>query len=396
MQFDAFFPNGESPRIFSDMANPSRLKGFSKSIIIAPLVLGAIGGLVWYGVSRTKNHSSSRGEVAHSEHGDSDHEAGVPERDHPSGGHQDHEVADHGTSEASGHAARSAHRAPKRQVASDHQFVTSALPSQSILPTEAAPDIVCSRAEYKGSGVTEVKVDSKEWGQVMDAFHGAKGDLLAWLEEQVKHHPEALSGDLRKFLETEVREIRVQRPPSPEEPDLAYRGVLVMSEDRDGVPLIRVGSGMLALLKDEPKRARFEFTRVIAQRWAPCALAGSGGEKLWSTLMGCSGLQEDWTTACAAGGFSESGWMTSTALAARVTPPGCKVVGVSELQASCGSASKAAPHHATAPAGGHETRKPASTPHHSEPHGEQKSETHGEQKSETHGEQKSESHGGHH
>jgi len=329
------------------MASSSRHVGFSKWFIIGPVAFAVVGGGVWYGVKRTKNsHPESSPEHAHEMHGEEAHR-GDHESEHASHSTDTHEE-DHRDESAlheshMDHATKSVGQRAKRKLASDHQFESSTLPVQSILPAvSSGTQAQCVRGEYRGSGSTAAKVDAKDWGQVMDAFHASKADLMAWLEEQAKAHPSAISPELTKFLETEVREIRVQRPPTPEEPDLAYRGVLVMTEDADGVPLIRVGSGMIGLLKADPARARFEFTRVIAQQWSPCALAGSGAEKIWSTLIGCSGVHEDASAACAGGGFSELGWVTSTALAARVSAPGCVISGVQELQTACAAGAKTA------------------------------------------------------
>jgi len=85
---------------------------------------------------------------------------------------------------------------------------------------------------------------------------------------------------------------------------------------------------MIELVKADRARATFEMARVLAQRWAPCALSQQGGSALWSSLEGCLQTEEDPQLSCVPGGYSESGWMISTAVAARVADPGCRITGL--------------------------------------------------------------------
>jgi hypothetical protein len=329
------------------MARITRQTKFPARFILVPIAFTLIGGGVWFGVKRGKGlHSES-----HPEHADHQSPQGAAPvaQGHPSQRRVKRHVADDAESHSASHSERHSEShdleatAPrlKRKLATEHDFKVAALPVQSLLPQDSVKDKnQCGRGEFQGPGLELTRVDAKAWSEIMNTFHAAKADLLAWLDDQAQAYPSAISPELKKFLETEVRELRVQRPPTPEEPDLAYRGILALTTDADEEPLIRVGSGMLSLLRSDPERARFEFTRVLAQRWSPCVLAGSGAEKIWSALVACSGVHEEVASSCAAGGFSELGWVTSTALAARVSAPGCVISGVRELQTACAAGAK--------------------------------------------------------
>ena len=178
---------------------------------------------------------------------------------------------------------------------------------------------VCSSFELFGAGPkTEVPTPA-QWQKVMKIFHAAKIGLLAWtLENRWRIRDHALT-----FMEKRVQDIRLQRPPTLEEPDLSYRGVGVLSDDAEGVPLIRLGSGFTRLVESSPTRAKFELTRLIAQTWAPCELEKSKIEQPWPLLLSCLGLPVN--PECGAGSYSEAGWAVSSVVAVRVSPPGCEL-----------------------------------------------------------------------
>ncbi len=331
------------------MAKNSNWKPYAKSFFIAPVALGVVGGLVWYGVSRTKNRAPV---VSHSESETLDERGS----EHVERGEHEREGKSHRTrharedsdisGESDGRGSHSTSKGSGRKLAGGPKVQVEDLPVSAVLPValkDYAALPLCSREESRGMGPTAGKVEAAEWSLVMETFHEAKADLLAWLEEQAGAHPRTFPAELRESMEAQVRDLRIQRPPTPEEPDLTWRGIAVMSEDSEGLPLVRLGSGMVSLLKSDPRRARFEFTRVIAQRWSPCALSSAGAEKVWNSLKTCMGVTEDYKTSCADGGFSEAGWMTSTALAARVSSPGCRIEGLAASAPNC----------STTPAGTH-------------------------------------------
>ena len=133
-------------------------------------------------------------------------------------------------------------------------------------------------------------------------------------------------------MEKHIQEVKLQRPPVADEPDLAWRGVAVLGKDLDGEPMIRMGNGFLKLLVREPERGKFELARLAAQTWAPCEFQ-SGDQKAqsampWGALVKCLGVQEP--NACGPGTYSEAGWAVSTVLAYKVANPGCKIPALAE------------------------------------------------------------------
>lgn len=204
-----------------------------------------------------------------------------------------------------------------RQAASDHKpSVTLAGAVNDAL--SAGTD--CGQLEYRGDGPTSTKVTKGEWITVMDQFHAAKHDLLAWLEKRRHDLPEATA----LAMERQIRTLKIQRPPVSDEPDLAWRGIGVHTQNAEGEPIVKLGGGFVRLATKHPARARFEMARLVAQGWAPCELQRvSNTDATWSPLLKCLGVTE--LQSCGQGTYSEGGWAVSTTLAAAVSPPGCQI-----------------------------------------------------------------------
>ncbi len=187
--------------------------------------------------------------------------------------------------------------------------------------TSSSEDKTCNSFELRGDGMSETHVSNEEWTQVMNLFHQSKSDLQAWL---VTHNTE-LPGGLVKWMSEQVDNAKLQRPPLAEEPDLNWRGIGVVARGDNDAPLLRVGGGFVKMSVTEPQRAHFELTRLLAQSWSPCDMP-TGARAAWQPLLKCMGLKEqDWDSqkSCAAGSQSDAGWAVASAVAAKVSPPGC-------------------------------------------------------------------------
>jgi hypothetical protein len=178
----------------------------------------------------------------------------------------------------------------------------------------------CPAIEYRGAGPQATKVTKGEWTAVMEQFHGAKHALLGALEKRRKDLPPATS----KALEAQVRSLKIQRPPAPDEPDLSWRGIGVYTQNSEGEPIVKLGGGFVRLVTRHPARARFEMARLVAQSLAPCELKRLGAhEATWDPLLKCLNVNDK--QGCGQGSYSEAGWAVSTTLAAAVAPPGCQI-----------------------------------------------------------------------
>ncbi len=185
----------------------------------------------------------------------------------------------------------------------------------------------CRSAERVGPGPELTELNEKNWRDVMKVFHGAKKALTAWL----KANSTGLSVETVALMDAQIKTLRLRRPPSPDEPDLAWRGIGAWSVDDTGLPIVHLGGGFLHLLKTDRARAKFEITRLVAQAWTPCELARVGAEQPWVQLVECLGVEPDEAEArCADGTYSEAGWAISTALAAQLAAPGCSVPGLAQ------------------------------------------------------------------
>lgn len=180
--------------------------------------------------------------------------------------------------------------------------------------------LACLPMEYRGESPDLIHVDAKDWDRMMNEFHKGKKELLSFL----KKRGSGISKDVVSKMEALVKNLKIQRPPAQEEPDLSWRGIGVITADENGVPLIRVGEGFLVLLRKNQDRARFELMRLIAQAWAPCELRKAGVlESPWASFLKCSGYDENPT--CQNGSISDEGWAISSTLASLVAAPNCEI-----------------------------------------------------------------------
>jgi hypothetical protein len=181
----------------------------------------------------------------------------------------------------------------------------------------------CAPEEFKGKGPEGGQISKKDWGIVMDQFHDSKTRLIGWLTE----HKAQFSEKTYLWMSSRISEARLQRPPSEEEPDLAWRGIGVATELNSKVPLIRVGSGFAEWINQKPQRARFELTRLLAQTWSPCEMQQVDSTSPWTGFLTCMDMsaEADAGKACGNNTYSEAGWAVSSAVAAAASPPGCRI-----------------------------------------------------------------------
>jgi hypothetical protein len=176
---------------------------------------------------------------------------------------------------------------------------------------------VCTPVEYRGDAADKMVVTTNDWSKVLDGFHEVKGSLLTWLESRKREFPDKTF----RQMQTQIREMTLQRPAYADEPDLNWRGIGVFTQDNSGKGMIRVGAGFVKLMAKQPKRGKFELLRLAAQSITPCELQRIGAEPVWDPLLKCLDMHEQ--QACAVGTYSEAGWAVSSTIAASLTPPGC-------------------------------------------------------------------------
>lgn len=177
----------------------------------------------------------------------------------------------------------------------------------------------CLRVEYPGDGPTLTRISASEWAGTTRLFYSAKGKLSKWLQSRRKE----LGAKPAELMAAQLRKLSLGRPPSREEPDLAWRGIGVLGHAAEGKPVVRLGGGFSYLVRHNPARAKFEMLRMVAQVWAPCELKRAEAGDPWSALSSCLGVSD--SAACEPGSYSEAGWAVSTALAAALEDPGCKI-----------------------------------------------------------------------
>jgi hypothetical protein len=183
----------------------------------------------------------------------------------------------------------------------------------------------CQSAERVGPGPEQTGLTDEVWEDVMKEFRNSKRALTQWLKSNLR----GMSSDAAILMENQITSLRIRRPPAPDEPDLAWRGVGAWSLDDTGLPIVHLGGGFLRLMKTDRQRARFELTRLVAQAWVPCELARVGAPNPWSGLVECLGVETtEAEQKCGDGTYSEAGWAISTAIAAQLASPGCTVPGL--------------------------------------------------------------------
>ncbi len=176
---------------------------------------------------------------------------------------------------------------------------------------------VCSRMEYRGDGFQNTHFLREDWRKVLEQFHESKRQLFAWLDQYQSKLPEKAVVFMREQLGKAV----LLSPPLLDELDLNWRGIGVWGKGVSGAPLIRVSSGFIRLVQQQPQRSQFEMTRLVAQGWAPCEFQRKEMELPLLPLLKCLDVAEE--SACDAGSYSEGGWAISTSFALQLSPPGC-------------------------------------------------------------------------
>ncbi len=184
--------------------------------------------------------------------------------------------------------------------------------------------------EFPGQG-PQHQLSSDDWSQVSRLFENVRKDLLGWLKE----HRKRFGSEIFSTLESRIRELKLARMPAMVQPDIAWRGVGVLTQDAGGAPMLELGSGFVKLLETQPERAKFELTRLAAQAWEPCGLLAKAQpskdksvEQPWGAFLRC--MKIDTAQACGSGQFSEAGWAVSTALAYQVSKPDCRIAAFSD------------------------------------------------------------------
>ena len=194
-----------------------------------------------------------------------------------------------------------------------------------------APGDVCTTAEFAGTGPASSQVSTKNWVKIMVQYHGLKGKILGWLEEDHAKYPKKYTAESFAWMQSQIKELRVQRPVSSDEPDLSWRGIGAVSYDSGGV-ILRIGGSFPALMTLNPPRARFELARLIAQAWSPCEFEKAKQTSPWADALKCLGVD---SAAKCDSSLSEAGWAVSSAVAKTVANPGCRVPAFTDDSVAC-------------------------------------------------------------
>ena len=213
---------------------------------------------------------------------------------------------------------------PKANLVHSHHHEATLAQSSAPAPTSAyavavaptAVDSSCKSTEISGEG-SRVSVTSEDWLAVVRVFHHVKEDLLNYLAKNKTHLPTRTYA----LMEAQVKSLKIQRPPIDEQPDLNWRGIGVFSQV--GSPVIQVGTGFVKLIKEDPRRGKFELARLAAQSWAPCEIKKTESSEPWKEMLTCLGIED--ADGCTVGAYSEAGWAVSSAIAQIIAPPGCVV-----------------------------------------------------------------------
>ena len=248
------------------------------------------------------------------------------------------------------HVAKAAPAIVKSVLEPAHEVIPPAAPIIEHAAVTPPPEHValgpdsCDNAERPGAAPQKVKISTEDWDKVMVQFHEVKRKLQAWLDRNRNSFPtEAYAS-----MANELKELRLQRPPSDDALDLAWRGVSIWTRKGTESAMIRTGGGFVELVLQNPQRGKFELARLAAQTWAPCELKhymeqsrhpasmlGSLNTLLhdpWSPLTSCLGVEDQ--NACGVGSYSEAGWAVSTVIAKQVADPGCSIPALASASAN--------------------------------------------------------------
>jgi hypothetical protein len=177
----------------------------------------------------------------------------------------------------------------------------------------------CGKVEYVSLGSQHTQISKEEWDKVLVQFSKSKNVLKDWL----KNDAHSFSEEAVSFLGAQLEGLKLEKPPILEQPDLSWRGIGVFSRNDSGSGSILLSPGFVRMLVRKPTRGAFEFTRLIAQVWAPCELADAGFQTAWDPLLKCLDIHDN--QGCAKGTYSEAGWAVSSSLATTLTPSDCKL-----------------------------------------------------------------------
>jgi hypothetical protein len=198
----------------------------------------------------------------------------------------------------------------------------------------------CKSMEYWGNGNRETSVTQKDWKIVLERFHKSKQLLGGWLKEAQEQIPQ----ESIAWMESQLKELKLIRPTSPDEPDLRWRGIGLWRRDDAGNGSLLLTSGFVKLVVKHPERGLFEMARLVAQVWSPCEFKRMEKDAPWKELLTCLEVEDD--QGCESGSYSESGWAVSTSLSAVLTAPGCSLPAIhAENRWSCVQSSLSIHHH---------------------------------------------------
>ena len=191
-------------------------------------------------------------------------------------------------------------------------------PRNAVAPY-ANEDGFCAPVEEPGRPASDIKLAQKSWMPLVEDFRLSKRKVVEW----VKKHPEQFPVEKLAEISERVLDLQIQRPPTEDELDLAWRGMVVLSRLPDGKQLLRVGGGFLSLYARDPARARFELARAVALTLSPCELGKVDLANAWDKPLSCSkGFSKE---SCEVGSYSNASWLVASAVAVEAQPPGCRI-----------------------------------------------------------------------
>ncbi len=193
-------------------------------------------------------------------------------------------------------------------------------PASQLGQNVAASEAHCAPLEFGGADPQVLKMSASERQELTKLFEQSKDKVLSWLND----HSKKLGALAVQTMRKKIQSIELRLAPSWEEPDLSWRGIGALSwTKKDEHAVLEIGGGFPKLLQQHPERARFEMVRLVSQAWDPCRLQSKEVSQPWSGFLQCMKISE--TTGCATGGYSEAGWAVSTAVAQKLSQPGCKL-----------------------------------------------------------------------
>lgn len=186
----------------------------------------------------------------------------------------------------------------------------------------------CTAVEYPGRGPASRGWSDSEWKKIGEFFQGTKTQLEGWIGKESA----AFTERARTIMKQQLTALKIERPAS-DEPDLAWRGIVIWNYDSSGNPVIRVGAGFRDLMTNHPQRARFEMARAMVHGWSPCEMVRLNTPQPWVKTLTCLGV--DPNVKCGPGSYSDAAWAVSTTVAAAVANPGCQIPAFKNGKEAC-------------------------------------------------------------